>query len=149
MTRPRLEPTAQDISLFNRLRITDSDIRARIVIENAIVRTACESLVKEGFALRLWDGEAYLTETITQDVATLMADLQACEEEWLFVYKRGTKKDGTEGWLRFGTAYMVYGNDGWDVVADYSVNLEDALRGANAMAELFADEGCDVAPVQE
>lgn len=39
-------------------------------------------------------------------------------------------KDGKScGWVRF-----VFGNDGYDVISDYTINLEDFLKGANALA---------------
>jgi hypothetical protein len=33
-----------------------------------------------------------------------------------------------------GMVYFVYGNDGFDVICDYSVSLETLLIGANALA---------------
>jgi hypothetical protein len=34
------------------------------------------------------------------------------------------------GWVRF-----IYGNDGWDVINDYTTNLEPVIAGVNALAE--------------
>jgi len=31
--------------------------------------------------------------------------------------------------------YFVLGNSGWDVISDYTTNLEALLAGANALAE--------------
>lgn len=39
-------------------------------------------------------------------------------------------KGTAEGWIRF-----IYGNDGWDVISDYTTNLESILAPVNAYAD--------------
>lgn len=39
------------------------------------------------------------------------------------------------GWVR-----MIYGNDGWDVMADYTTNLEDVLTDANKLADKLEEQ---------
>jgi hypothetical protein len=34
------------------------------------------------------------------------------------------------GWMRF-----IYGNDGWDVLADYTVNLEPLMPAVNELTD--------------
>ena len=43
------------------------------------------------------------------------------------------KTKGGESFDHF--VYLVYGNDGWDVISDYSVKLETELACANALAD--------------
>jgi hypothetical protein len=52
------------------------------------------------------------------------------DDDYLHVYQ-GKKHIG---WVRF-----VYGNDGWDVISDYTCNLEDALKDVHALANAFDD----------
>ena len=52
----------------------------------------------------------------------------AADEDYLLVHKDGRQI----GWV-----YFVYGNDGWDVVSDYTVNLEDLMKGANELADKY------------
>lgn len=39
----------------------------------------------------------------------------------------------SEGWV-----YVVMGNDGWDVISDYTTNLEPLMSGANRLAEKYS-----------
>ena len=43
------------------------------------------------------------------------------------------RKEGEEGSV--GTFTLIYGNDGWDVIADNTSNLEDALQSASELAD--------------
>jgi hypothetical protein len=40
------------------------------------------------------------------------------------------------GWVRF-----VYGNDGWDVVSDYTTNLEPHMKNADKLADYYGADG--------
>ena len=53
--------------------------------------------------------------------------LGECDEDRIVVY---TPAKGRVGWL-----HLVYGNDGNDVIADYTTNLEPQLQAVNAYAE--------------
>jgi hypothetical protein len=35
--------------------------------------------------------------------------------------------------------YCVFGNDGWDVISDYSISLEDLLEDALAISDQYSD----------
>lgn len=48
-------------------------------------------------------------------------EIMACDWETLFV--------SDNGWVQF-----TYGNDGWDVISDYTTNLELALAPVNKIA---------------
>ena len=39
----------------------------------------------------------------------------------------------SEGWV-----FFVFGNDGWDVISDYTTNLEPLLKSANELSEAYA-----------
>jgi hypothetical protein len=40
----------------------------------------------------------------------------------------------SEGWVR-----VVLGNDGWDVICDYTTNLEPLMTGANKLAGKYSN----------
>lgn len=40
--------------------------------------------------------------------------------------------------VSIGWVYCVFGNDGYDVVSDYTTNLENLLAGANSLSEQYA-----------
>ena len=42
---------------------------------------------------------------------------------------------GSENGVNIGNVCLVYGNDGWDVIADYHNSLAGLLEGAEELAE--------------
>lgn len=40
----------------------------------------------------------------------------------------------SDGWV-----YVVLGNDGWDVISDYTTNLETLMQGANKLADKYSN----------
>lgn len=98
----------------------------RIKMERRIVRSAINELKAQGFVFRLVaDGEGLCDRT--DNVATIMRAVCSCDEETLNVYKLGEVK-------RFGFLEFVYGNDGWDVIADGTVNVDDLIPNTKALA---------------
>lgn len=76
----------------------------------------------------------------SRDVGAIMAEAFAGDEAHIFVQpgEGPTIEDGqvaSEGWV-----YIVLGNEGWDVISDYTTNLETLLAGATKLAEA-AEEG--------
>jgi hypothetical protein len=55
----------------------------------------------------------------------------ATDEEHLLFYNEEGKK---VGWVWF-----VYGNDGYDVISDYTTNLEHIMTEANKISEHYSD----------
>jgi hypothetical protein len=39
----------------------------------------------------------------------------------------------SEGWV-----YVVLGNDGWDVISDYTINLEELMVNANRLSDKYS-----------
>jgi hypothetical protein len=98
----------------------------RINIERDIVLRTVAHLLAAGFYLNIMnggDGEE-LAEP-SRNVSDLTLALMETDDEYLQVY--GNSNDGTltpKGWVRF-----VYGNDGYDVIFDYTTNLDPVLDG--------------------
>lgn len=124
-----ITPTPDDLAHFAATRCPE-EIRRRVLIERAIVRRAVTDLIAAGCALRLFDGENWAGGRTT-DVGEIMAQLMATDEETLGVY-------GPEPTQR-REVFLVYGNDGWDVIADNSASLEDLLAGATKLAEELSE----------
>ena len=115
----------------------EPEIQERMVMERAVIRRACRDLIAEGYALRLWDGEAWATER-TQDVDAIMAAVHATDEDTLYVYKASDKT--SSGWAKFSYLFLVYGNAGYEVIADHGTNIAEALKGTDAFVDLLADD---------
>jgi len=74
----------------------------------------------------------------SRDESKIMDEAFAGDECHIFVQPSDgpTVEDGfvvSDGWV-----YCVFGNDGWDVISDYSTNLEKLLAGANAISDQYA-----------
>ena len=66
------------------------------------------------------------------DEAAIMAAVMLTDEDFLHYSKLG---EPLQGWVR-----LIYGNDGWDVVNDYTTNLEPLMAGATAEADSLEAE---------
>lgn len=103
------------------------EIAKRQRIEIAIVRRVVKDALAAGYALDVDDGgDELAAKGVTTEKAAMDALLNTDEDRLWF-----TSAD-KRGWVRF-----VYGNDGWDVINDYSDNpaTEALLAGALALAE--------------
>lgn len=60
----------------------------------------------------------------------VLAVMFQTDDEFLKAYKLGNSTDVCDGWIRF-----VYGNSGWDVISDYTTNLETALTSVIEYAD--------------
>ena len=117
-----------------KLSDVDQSVRARVAIERKIVKRTVSDLLAAGYELAVHDGEDWHERTT--DAAKLHAALMETDEDRLFVYK----VDGPHGkrdW--YGWVFFVYGNDGYDVISDYTVNLENDLAAVNAYADTLED----------
>jgi len=123
--------------------------RIRFKVEEDIVRMTIETLLRNGYSVTYNDTEEDVLTVVpccpgpggkpghdTTKVSALLAAMQ-CEikgETWWAVddcWLRVRDANGVrKGWVRF-----VYGNDGWDVMNDYTTNLEDTLKDVNAFAD--------------
>lgn len=98
-------------------------------IERKIIKAAVTSLIREGFNISVWDGESYqIKNSIT--VGGVMAAIMSTDEDTLIV------RDSHD--TPMGKIFLVYGNDGYDVIHDYSVNLEKYLDNAIKLADKYA-----------
>ena len=89
----------------------DESVRERRRIELAIVRTLIRELIANHYHLKADNGEdAPLMGTEDE----LIECLFACDEARI--------ETETGRWV-----FLVFGNDGWDVISDYSISIDHAL----------------------
>jgi len=98
----------------------------RIAVEQEIVTKVVDAMLQAGYPLQTDIQNDPRPAVPTSDRAEILAEMMAVDDEFLGVYQEGDRI----GWVRF-----VYGNDGWDVVSDYSTNLESILRPINEYAD--------------
>ena len=107
-------------------------VRKRQAIEKAIAVAAIDQLLAAGFSLGVNDGEE-TTIHHSKDKSAIVKALFTTDEDYLYVYEANDidMSDLRPAyWVRF-----VYGNDGYDVISDYSVSLDPHLTEAIALAE--------------
>ena len=103
--------------------------RQRAVVELKICRMIIQDAHAAGYVLAVDDFEEVSGIMDERDLIDLLFNL---DDAYLFFYRpTDTTEAGRKGWVRF-----VFGNDGYDVVNDYTTNLEKTvLKRANKIAE--------------
>lgn len=113
--------------------------KVRIEIEKRIAKKLVADLLAAGFVLSVSieainsidpeDHEIWRSK----DEAAIVQAMFAGDEDWIKVYYADNNPEDEDlpmGWVR-----LVYGNDGWDVISDYTTNLEKYMQGASALAD--------------
>jgi hypothetical protein len=91
------------------------DLARRIRTEGKIARKLVAELLARRFSVSVNDGEEWTVNRST-DKAEIVGALFSTDEDII----RGFRPDGST----IGMAYLVYGNDGYDVINDYTANGE-------------------------
>jgi hypothetical protein len=117
-------------------------VKARQRVEQTIALTAAQVLLDAGFSLGVDDGEE-ITLTHSRDIEAVKRALFTTDEDYLYVYEAGRnlneKDTRPDGWVR-----LIYGNDGWDVISDYSsVDLLDKYLGDGTAVQKLIDKLAD------
>jgi hypothetical protein len=103
-------------------------------MEMMIVKTIIEDALDLGYNVVLHDGEDYAAEAVAgsfngkeSEVTYIMSRVGSTDEQSLF-FRKGQN---------VGSVQLVFGNDGYDVVSDYTDNDEvnAILAGAAELAE--------------
>ncbi len=107
----------------------------RITLEQDIVTRTVEALLAAGYALNIDNGGDELElKRFTTDRAEVLGAMMETDEECLVAQAFARDEQGrpvTAGqWVRF-----VYGNDGYDVVNDYTTGLEAVMAPINAYSD--------------
>lgn len=93
------------------------------IVEHIICARAVADLLGRGYEIAVDNGEDKPRRLSDRDA--VLRTMFATDDEYLNIYRRGKRI----GWVR-----LVYGNDGFDVMSDYTVNLEKVLKPANDLA---------------
>jgi len=89
------------------------ELARRIKAEKRMCVALVTACLKRGFAVSVNDGEEWVVKR-SIDKAEILAALFSTDEDTLVIRDAEGRK---AGWF-----WLIYGNDGWDVVSDYSVN---------------------------
>jgi hypothetical protein len=106
-------------------------------VERKIARAFIREAIKQGYAINIDNGagdteNGYELPEPSRDAAAILKAMFATDDERLYLFKAGAAEPC--GWCWF-----VYGNDGWDVITDYTTNLEPLMGPANKLSEKYGD----------
>jgi len=106
----------------------------RQMIEKKIFSRVVKTALEKGYTLSLFDTEDYPVKESSK-YTEIMKEFYATDEEYLILHDKGKKV----GWIWF-----IYGNDGYDVISDYTANeiTEDVIKPANELADKLANQYC-------
>jgi hypothetical protein len=109
------------------------NLETRIAVETRIARAIVKSAITKGYSVTIdngggWDGD-FEVEKETNLTKAYKA-LRATDQDTIIFHK---------GPHRVGAVMLIYGNDGWDVIADHSISYEvhEILEPAMAIADKF------------
>lgn len=100
-------------------RFVEPAIAKRIKVERRVISAFVKEVLRNRLAITVDNGEDKPVEKSTSYRA-IMAAIMATDEEHLRVFDPAGR--------HVGSAFMVYGNDGWDVIADYHTTLEPLMK---------------------
>lgn len=109
------------------------NIQERQDIERKIVERVIDDALALGFLLSVDDGEG-MPIRLSRDRAAILAAMFSVDEEKLILCTDDGVLAKQHGWV-----FFVYGNDGWDVIADNHTGIEYVLEGATAYALTFQE----------
>jgi hypothetical protein len=104
----------------------------RQIVEHEIAEAVVDALLGAGYRLSTdyGDGES----KVTSDRAQILKDLFQGDDDRLYAHKGGKY---------FGWVYLVYGNDGWDVISDYTTNLESLIGEKGTKVQKIVEKYSD------
>ena len=102
----------------------------RLVVERAIVRAAVLEALKQGWKLEsVYNGADDFPITVTS-LEQVEAEAFVADDA-VVRFNNGTRT----AWFHF-----VYGNSGWDVISDYTVNLDAVVNAIEPLVARYEAE---------
>jgi hypothetical protein len=99
------------------------------LLERQVITKFLTDAINQGYSVTVDNGEDDITLRQSTNIQDILKEMFSVDEEQLYLYKDGVKV----GWV-----ILVYGEDGWDVIADYSTNLESLMTETNQLIDHLA-----------
>lgn len=93
------------------------NVQQRQAIEKRIAKAVINAALAAGYTVSVCDGEDFPIKR-SANAAAILASMFSTDGDALRL-----RKDGRY----VGTVFLVYGNDGWDVIADHSLSLSELI----------------------
>ena len=106
-------------------------IKLRQELERRIVRAIAKEAIRLGYTVSVCDGEDWTVKSADK-VSKVMSAIMTTDMDTLRI--RGISGN------HIGDVMLVYGNDGYDVIADHhsSEAMDEVLAPANKIADRYA-----------
>jgi hypothetical protein len=98
-------------------------------VETKIASALIDDGIAAGYTISVYDGEETVLTHSTDKEAILSAMFSTDED--ILIFAKHNK--------RVGYVNFVYGNSGWDVIADYSVKLEHLMANADRISDEYSN----------
>lgn len=106
------------------------NVELRKKIEREIATKVVDCVLARDYDVTVDNGGDQAELTCCKDRETILKAMFATDEETLSFRNRHNE------WC--GEVDLVYGNNGWDVIADYSVRLEETIKPALELADQYS-----------
>ena len=108
-------------------------VKGRIMIERVIAQRIIAKALAEGLGVSIHNGEDEDEPPVLHNPDEALAQIMQTDMDGLYFYRRDEGRP--YAWIR-----LVYGNDGFDVISDYTTNLAIWLEPINKwVADMEAD----------
>lgn len=112
-------------------------VKMRQRVEREIASRLIKDAIAAGYSINVYNGGEMKENGSDMELPKpsvkakeILGAMFATDDEKLYLFKPG-KKD----W--FGWVYFIYGNGGYDVISDYTTNLEHIMGGANKVSDKY------------
>jgi len=109
------------------------NVKTRQSIEKRIARKFVRIALAAGFAISLDNGGDDFEFENSTNFRHIIGEMFATDDERLYLSKDGN---------RCGWVWFVYGNDGWDVICDYTTNLEELMPEVEKLSDKLCEQYC-------
>lgn len=106
-------------------------VKMRQEVERKIAEALIQQGLDAGYHISVNNGGDEDEIQPSTDKNEILNAMFATDEEHLFFYD---EEGRSKGWVWF-----VYGNSGWDVITDYTTNLDHIMSEANKISDYYAD----------
>lgn len=93
-------------------------------IDRLVAERIVDTMLDAGFSVSVWDCEDQPEMYVhpSTDKKQIMDEMFTVQDEILFFYKPNRLA------YPYGSVRLIYGQSGWDVVNDYSMNIESLIE---------------------
>ena len=109
------------------------NVKTRQQIEKRIARKFLRTALAAGYAISLDNGGDGFEFENSTNFDHIITEMFATDDERLYLSKDGRRV----GWVLF-----VYGNSGYDVISDYTTNLEELMPEVEKLSDKLSEQYC-------